>query len=269
MTVLSLSGKANTLYKAYFHPLADAPCFSERNKKAKAKVVAIVTSYFTIIIPAIVIAVFAAMKFLSLIGGCFKNAPAPTAKDLYDSSGNLNLARLYEKDEYNEMYDKKKALHHYIVAADNHNAKAQLRLAKAYECGELDCSQDKKKAFNYYLKAADQGLMDAQLRLAKAYELGQLGCRQDLKKALEYHIEAANSIKYPAEERVRLARAYEFGNDLGCEIDNKKALDHYTIAAANHSGVAQTRLGKVYEFGELGCSKDFDKANTYQGNKVT
>ncbi len=74
MQTQSLSEKANSLYEGYFHPLGNIN-FSQRYKGEKAKVVLIVASYFTVIIPAMVIAVYAAMHLLSYLIGRFKKAP--------------------------------------------------------------------------------------------------------------------------------------------------------------------------------------------------
>ncbi len=159
MTVSSLSGRANTFYNTYFHPLAKIPPFSERNKTEKFKVIAIVASYFTVIIPAMVIAVYAAMHLLSYLGRIKKAPPS-----------DLN------------NFSKQKTL------ADKGNAVAQSKVGDMYRKGD-GVKKDLGSAIAYYTKAAKNNDANAQYQLAKLH-INNLGLPTNIKIVLT-HLEAA------------------------------------------------------------------------------
>ena len=57
----------------------------------------------------------------------------------------------------------------------------------------------------------------------------------------------------------RLGKAYEFG-DLGLLTDEEKALKWHRQAVDGGDGYAQDRLGDAYEKGELGLVTDKEEA---------
>jgi TPR repeat protein len=77
----------------------------------------------------------------------------------------------------------RKAMHWYILAADNGIAAAQVELADYYYNGDIDIKRDYKKAAYWYRRAANQGISSAQFKLGVCYLCG-LGVMEDTNTAI-------------------------------------------------------------------------------------
>ncbi|HET8687376.1 MAG TPA: tetratricopeptide repeat protein, partial [Methanosarcina sp.] len=92
------------------------------------------------------------------------------------------LGNIYDFDKYGRT-DKRKALHFYLIAADNGELDAQINTAQIYTSGEAG-ETDYKKAFHYYQLALSKNHPSAVFGLAKLYANGQ-GTEKNVAKAKE------------------------------------------------------------------------------------
>ena len=136
------------------------------------------------------------------------------------------LGYQYEKG-INVDKNHKKAIEHYLVAAELGNAKAQFRLAQLYERSEELTRNywNYKSAIRWYKKASEHGDALAYYRVSKLYRSGH-GVSKDKRLALQWCKKAAERGLGVACEI--MGACYEFG--WGTHIDYKQASYWYKQA---------------------------------------
>ncbi|KAK8839265.1 hypothetical protein M9Y10_032196 [Tritrichomonas musculus] len=175
-------------------------------------------------------------------------------KSISESSENQELFTLglvYDQGFYVD-HDVKKAIHYYLLAANQNNSEAQFNLGEVYQ-QENDIS----KAMHYFSLAANQNNADALFKLGVIYDEGTFITR-DINKAIHYYLLASN-LNHP-DAQCNLGVFYDEGTDIPRDVD--KAIRYYSLAADQNHSEAQTNLGFIYHQG-LGVRKDINLAIHY------
>lgn len=161
-----------------------------------------------------------------------------------------------------------KALELYLKAAKLDHSEGCYRVAVCYEFG-VGTKRDMDKAVSWYRKAAHLG------SVSSMYKLGMLvlqGERRNSGEGLMWLQHAAEKATVDTPHAVHeLGLLHERGLAKLPQSDAKALELFYKAARLNYSP-AQARLGRAYEFGELGCEVDpsrsirFYRAAAQQGD---
>lgn len=167
------------------------------------------------------------------------------------------LGNAYMDGLYGLKASPKKAFHYYLQAAKQMHGEATFQVGKCHEKG-IGCKKAARRAVEYYRKAAVLGEPYAMHRLALALLFGELGQKRNLKEGISWLKRAAAEPGcWPAMHD--LARCYE-----ECPVvikDEAFARECYRKAAVDGGyGPSQFRLGRAYEFGQLGLDASMDDA---------
>ncbi|KAI8637165.1 hypothetical protein BD408DRAFT_354256 [Parasitella parasitica] len=151
----------------------------------------------------------------------------------------------------------------FVQAAKHQHADAAYRAAKCYEDG-LGCLKNRAKAVQYYKLAATLSHPGAMYRLGLADINGALGLQRDVKdgnKWLKRSADAATP-EYPHALH-ELGLLHEKGLDNIIFKDTAYSVKLYAQAAELGYAPSAYRLGECYEYGHLGCDKDYASSVFY------
>ncbi|GAN02322.1 HCP-like protein [Mucor ambiguus] len=151
----------------------------------------------------------------------------------------------------------------FVQAAKHQHADAAYRAAKCYEDG-LGCLKNKSKAVQYYKIAATLSHPGAMYRLGLADINGALGLQRNVKdgnKWLKRSADAATP-EYPHALH-ELGLLHEKGLDNIIFKDTAYSVKLYAQAAELGYAPSAYRLGECYEYGYLGCEKDYASSVFY------
>lgn len=140
------------------------------------------------------------------------------------------------------------ALHWYLKAAKSGNDRARTQVGLMYYNG-IGTAVNYDEAAKWLNIPPIFLLRDgpAVYTLAEMYFYGR-GVKQNYSKAFElYKFAAINGCNFNA--CFRMGEMYEYG--YGVAVDNQSAIKCYTKAATNGNVVAMSKLGLIYETGEL------------------
>lgn len=161
--------------------------------------------------------------------------------------------------------DAKEAFSLFQLAAKHGHAEASYRAALCLEEG-WGVSKDARKALQFLRQAASRNHPGAMLRLGIACFYGKLGLHLGASSAAKVKIQqegikwltraadAANEI-FP-QGPYELAKIYEVGYRDLIFKDLQYAVQLYVRSADLNYVPAATKLGRAYEYGELGCPQD-------------
>jgi hypothetical protein len=165
---------------------------------------------------------------------------------------------------YHYGYDKdsRKAMKHFLKAAEHGNVDAQFHLAASYGIKNCDLNDDQAavrflnawKAGKWYRRAADQGHAEAQCDFGWMHDTGR-GTARDAKEAVRWYRKSADQGLAEAQYRLGI----NYANGRGVLEDCKKAVKWYRKAADQGYGDAQFNLGVMYANGR-GVLKDGKEA---------
>ena len=161
-------------------------------------------------------------------------------------------------DEDGVVKDKEEALKWFSLSLKGKGywlSKAYLYLGEIYSDKKLMVYNSKKAIENYEI-AAKLGERVALEELANCYFRGKF-VQQDYNKAFTLY-EALFKKYRNALTMYRLAFLYE--NGYGTDVQDKKVIWLYDYAGWKGNVQAQVRLGKIYEYGELGAQKSRSQA---------
>lgn len=156
----------------------------------------------------------------------------------------------YNSGTLGHEIDYAKALELYLKAAKLDHPEASYRVAVCYEFG-VGSRRDMEKAVSWYRKAAHLG------SVSSMYKLGMLALQnRNSSEGLMWLQHAADKANPDTPHAVHeLGLLYERGLEKLAKSDAKALEMFYKAARLNYSP-AQARLGRAYEFGELGCDID-------------
>jgi len=159
------------------------------------------------------------------------------------------LATCYKQDG-----DWDKAYPLFVQAAKHNHPVASYEIATYYES-----KKNYKKASQYYKKSASQGYPMAMHRLGCAALRGEMHMRKDIKNAIKW---LKRAVAVATKENNGAASAYElselFENGMPPVVypDELYSLELLVQAAELDYPPAQYKLGRCFEYGELGCPTD-------------
>ncbi|KEF63398.1 uncharacterized protein A1O9_01376 [Exophiala aquamarina CBS 119918] len=144
----------------------------------------------------------------------------------------------------------------FLAASKHGHAEAGYRTALCYEFG-WGTRIDAAKAVQFYQQAASKNHPGAMLRLGRACLTGDMGLVKRYREGVRWLKRAAESADYQYNQGpYDLGCLHETGYGPDVFMDEAYAAQLYTKAADLGHVEANFRLGKAYEFGELGCPKD-------------
>ncbi len=169
----------------------------------------------------------------------------------------------YEFGIFNFPVKPCKAYTNYKISAKLSSDLGTFRLAQCYErgCGTSVCYT---QSLCFYRCAAKLGLVDAMHAYGIVLINGYLDADVDIKTGLYYLQNAANNADtlcpYPLFD---LGLLYENTEDDNLPQDSSFALDMFKKGADFGDTNCLFRLAQVYEFGQLGCTRDSEKSYSY------
>jgi TPR repeat protein len=171
------------------------------------------------------------------------------------------LADCHGNGELGVSQDPKEAFVLYQSAAKLGHGQAAYRTAVCCEMGQENgggTRKDPLKAVQWYRRAAALGDVPAMYKLGMILQKGHLGQPPNLGEAMIWLQRAANAADVDNPHALHeLASLYETAPQGGKIIrDHKYAFELYTKAAKYGYRNSQTRLGQVFEYGQLGCPID-------------
>lgn len=144
----------------------------------------------------------------------------------------------------------------FLAASKHGHAEAGYRTALCYEFG-WGSRIDAAKAVQFYQQAASKNHPGAMLRLGRACLTGDMGLLKRYREGVRWLKRAAESADHQYNQGpYDLGCLHETGYGPDVFADEAYAAQLYTKAADLGHVEANARLGKAYEFGELGCPKD-------------
>ncbi|KAK5044560.1 hypothetical protein LTR84_010684 [Exophiala bonariae] len=144
----------------------------------------------------------------------------------------------------------------FLAASKHGHAEAGYRTALCYEFG-WGTRIDAAKAVQFYQQAASKNHPGAMLRLGRACLMGDMGLVKRYREGVRWLKRAAESADHQYNQGpYDLGCLHETGYGPDVFADEAYAAQLYTKAADLGHVEANFRLGKAYEFGQLGCPKD-------------
>ncbi|MBT28974.1 MAG: hypothetical protein CMO01_04860 [Thalassobius sp.] len=160
------------------------------------------------------------------------------------------LGQVYEKG-YGTSVNYKKAFKYYEQSAKSKYDSALLALGNLYETGN-GTPQSYSFAVNYYMAAAEYKNAEAFSKLGNIYYTGAGEVPKDSKKAIDNFLKA-----FALGDKTVLSKL----DKLPVENDaNKSLLGYIFYSAEKGNAESLYKLGKMYETGKSGVSKDEAKA---------
>lgn len=153
--------------------------------------------------------------------------------------------------------DYQKAFELYSALADEGNSAAMNNLGWMYSRGHF-VDRDITKAFEWYLKAAEHGDEVASRNVAFNYRDGN-GTEQDYAKSLEWFKKSADKGEVIAMRQI----AEFYKGNYGTEQNPELVVEWLKKAIRLGDTDSMIQLGYVYETGDGGVSRDYEKALQY------
>lgn len=170
------------------------------------------------------------------------------------------LGSVYSSGKHGVEVDYIKALDYYQKASRLEHPEACYRVAVCEEFG-VGTRSNPEKAVSWYKKAAVLGSAASMYKLGMLSMLGNLDQPRDFGTGLSWLQRAADKADAKNPHAVHeLALIYEhsplgtYTNGDNIPYNAAKSLEYYYHAAKLGYAPSQARLGRAFEFGELGCS---------------
>ncbi len=153
-----------------------------------------------------------------------------------------------------EDYDRAFPL--FLSASKHGHAESGYRAGLCYEHG-WGCRKDPAKAVQFYRQSASRNHPGAMTRLGLAYLYGDLGLTKRQRDAVRWLRRATDAVDPQHNSGpYELAVLHETGSTDEAFQDHDYAFQLYSLAAENGHVGAHCRLGRAYEYGELGRPMD-------------
>lgn len=176
------------------------------------------------------------------------------------------LGSVYSSGKHGVETDYIKALDYYQKAARLEHPESCYRVAVCEEFG-VGTKCNAEKAVSWYKKAAMLGSAASMYKLGMLSMLGNLDQPRDFSAGLSWLQRAAAKADAKNPHAVHeMALLYEhsplspYTNGDNIPYNAAKSLEYYYIAAKLGYAPSQARLGRAFEFGELGCNIDSNQS---------
>lgn len=171
------------------------------------------------------------------------------------------IGAAYEYGLFGYSQDFYQAFESYLLSSRLNNAFGTYKLAQCFEKGK-GTERDPEKALYFYRCAAKLGLTDALHTYGMLLAKGGLGAEIDEKTGLHFlSLASIQSNKIYPYAQFDIGRWYEIAQETSdVVVDEEYAFNIYLKGAKLNDPNCQFRIATCYERGELGNSKDLEKA---------
>ena len=164
-----------------------------------------------------------------------------------DIEAMYKLALYYQYGTTGLEQNNQKGLDNLRRAADGGHVPAMVELGNSYNYAQFDLQEDDGIALDWYRRAADQGDESANYKIGEFYENGCGGLEANIETAKEWYRKAGSYGQWSIDS-------------IEAPEKNRAELKRLTEAAEAGDPDAQCQLGRVYDYSQLGVTKDEPKA---------